>query len=219
MPVATATPTYVPGFKLVDADHSYWISRERILGVTEALTELGLLDGLHYVDDYYLDRGRQVHDYTAAVDRHARRKPVIDPAFLGYCASWEIFKDLWRPQFLLIEHPLCDPLRRFGGRPDRVAIMHRPGIPPHVGIPDLKTGGKETWHRFQASLYELLVRSWIASGTTLGAMAGMQVISYGVYVHADGSEPKVHPHRYEPSAPALISAAQIKRAVFPNAKR
>lgn len=213
MPTATV-PTYVPGFKLLDADHSYWIGRERILGVTEALTDLGLLDGLQYVDDYYLDRGRQVHDFTAAVDRGARRKPVIDPAFLGYCRSWTIFRELWRPQFLLIEHPLCDPIRRFGGRPDRVAIIHKPGIPVHVGIPDLKTGDFENWHRFQASLYELLVRAWIASGTTLGALAAMQVISYGVYVKADGSEPKVKAHPFERSAPALIAAAQIKRAVF-----
>ncbi len=211
---AAATPGYVPGFKLVDASHEYWIGRERILGVTEALTEIGLLDGVDYVDDYYLDRGRQVHDYTAAVDRHAKRKPAIDPDFLGYCGSWEVFKQLWRPQFLLVEQPLCDPLRRFGGRPDRVAVMRRPGIPAHVGIPDLKTGRKEKWHRFQASLYELLVRAWIASGTALTALQGMPVISYTVYVKADGSEPEVCAVRYEPTAPAIIAAAQIKRAVF-----
>lgn len=211
---AVASPTYVPGFKLVDEDHSYWIGRERILGVTEVLTELGILDGLNFVDDYYLDRGRQVHDYTAVVDRHPRRRPGIDPDFRGYCTSWEIFKEIWRPQFLLIEHPLCHPLRRYGGRPDRVAIMNRPGFPTHVGIPDLKTGDPEKWHRFQSSLYEDLVRAWIASGTTLGALEGMQIIAYGVYVHADGSEPMVRPHPYQPSAPALIAAAQVKRAVF-----
>jgi hypothetical protein len=211
---AVASPGYVPGFRLVDSDHSYWIGRERILGVTEALTEIGLLDGVTYVDDYYLDRGRQVHDYTAAIDRHAKRKPVIDPDFLGYCGSWEVYKQLWRPQFLMIEHPLCDPLRRFGGRPDRVAVINRAGIPPHVGIPDLKTGRPEKWHRFQASLYELLVRAWLASGTALKALEAMQVIPYDVYVHADGSEPDVQAVRFEPTAPALIAAAQIKRAVF-----
>ena len=163
------------------------------------------------------ERGQRVHAHTAALDhgqtpaRAARTAPLVDGED-GYCRSWDIWKALYHPQFVLIEHPLFDPIRRVAGAPDRVAVLRRPGFPIHIGNINLKTGDLEPWHALQLSIYDLLIQAWIASGQALGVLQQLRIINYGVYLRVDGGEPKTRTFDCDPRVHALLTTAQLRRS-------
>jgi hypothetical protein len=192
------------------ADHTYWVGAENIIGATEALQLLRLFDP----DVYPIsarDRGERVHRYTAARDLR-KRCPKVLPEERGYCASWARFVETWRLEFVLVEVPLWEPQLRVAGTLDRLAIVRRPGFPIHLAVIDGKTGVVEDWHRYQISIYELLVRHWL----TLPArrwLAKLPRHLYNVYMRADGREAKVCCIPFEPVVANLIPSAQVARMV------
>jgi hypothetical protein len=205
-------------------DHTYWLGNEQVLGCTECLKEVGILDDTWY-DDRGTERGTVVHRYSAAVDRKAPKKiinqvakPLYTNEWGGYAASWQIFVKAWVESWLMIETPLLDGQRRIAGSPDRVAIIRAPGV-RHIGIPDLKTGDVEPWHRFQASIYILLVHTWMRTkATQLQRLypfldLTQPPLHYGVYLRSDGDAPKVRAFTYEPTTQAIITTAQVKRSL------
>ena len=206
-------------------DHTYWLGHEQVLGCTEALDEIGLIDKTFYTDAAR-ERGHVVHQATAARDRKADAK-VTKPltkqlharGWDGYAASWELFVAQWVEQWLLIEQPLCSGLLRIGGTPDRVGIIRAPGV-RHIAVVDPKTGDIEPWHRYQASIYILLVQEWMkAKAAQLARLypfldIAQPPLHYGVYLKEDGTPPKIRAYSYERCTPALITAAQVRRSLY-----
>jgi hypothetical protein len=219
--------TAAASFSFREADHSYWIGAERILGCSEVLQILGILNTEWY-DDRGVDRGLAVHRHTAVVDAATARRArltrsqaaavALPGPWSGYADSWQAYVTERVRDFLLVEQPLCDAYRRLAGRPDRIAILHHPTV--HLAVLDLKTGDVEPWHRFQQSIYVLLVHAWITAKRPQLQRLFPDVdfskppVSYGVYLRADGKVPKVRTFAYEPTTQALITAAQVTRSLI-----
>ena len=204
------------GITLSHDDHTYWYGDERVLGTWETFAELGLYHPSFYTEAGR-DRGLRVHHRTAAQDAAADPAPPVLAEELGYCASWQQFVAVWTVlQWLLVERSLWEPRRRVAGTCDRVALAARPGTPRHVAIIDQKTGAEEPVHKYQLSVYELLVVAWLRVHHP--EWVDLPRIRYAVYLREDGAYPKVRVFAFEPVVEALVAAAQVKRALAPRAR-
>jgi hypothetical protein len=193
---------------LRELDHTYWCGPERILGCTESLTLLGIFDPTRYPIEAR-DRGDRVHRHTAARDAGKRKRHPLEPTDRPYVDSWTEYLAVWRPEFVLVEAQLWHPDLRVAGTVDRVAILQRPGIAKHLARIDIKTGLREPWHRYQLSIYQLLVDRWLQ--TQPKRLQALPRINYSVYLKPDGREPLVRAVEYEPVVVSFIAAAQAKR--------
>jgi len=208
---STRSKPAAAALQLREIDHTYWCGPERIIGTTEALVLLGIFDPTRYPVEAR-DRGDRVHRHTAARDVGRRKRHPLEPTDRPYVVSWDEYLAIWLPEFVLVEAQLWHPDLRVAGTVDRVAIIRRRGVRPHLATIDLKTGDREPWHRYQLSIYQLLVDRWLQ--TQPKRLQALPRINYSVYLRSDGREPLVRAVEFEPVVTSFIAAAQTKRLLL-----
>ena len=120
--------------------------------VTEILTDV-LGNKFDTVNPITLDRaskfGQAVHATLTLHDKNnlGEYDAVLEP----YLSAWIDFREMYKPEFLLIEARLTDDVLGFTGQPDRIAVMQG-----KTWVIDFKTGQKSPEQALQTAAYEYL---------------------------------------------------------------
>lgn len=141
-------------FRFDQADHSYWLGKTRLLGVTEVLQLAGLKD-LSRIDPGVLEhaskRGTAVHAACHYLDDGDLNWATVSPEIEPYIRAWERFKKETGVELLGIEKPIYHATLGFAGTPDRIVNLY-----PHKGIIDLKTYKPDVVTGVQLAAYSYL---------------------------------------------------------------
>ena len=137
---------------LLNDQHEYFVDGVRCPGVSEILLSAGITKP-YTGDPFYGDRGTAVHAATWLDDQGVLDESTVDPRIVGYIEAWRKYRR--ESGFTPIggETPLCHPLSRYAGTPDRWDASL---------LVDIKTGQEAPWHILQRAAYrELLKRSGV----------------------------------------------------------
>lgn len=138
-----------------DPEHKYWLGRERLLGVNETITGLGLEE-----DGFYTagasNRGHVVHAVLAGVARGLTFDwDLLDPDLHGWVKSGILWLDHMRtdPDFEImgVEEMRFHPTFRFAGQIDLVVRWRG-----YLWIMDWKSGKASKMTRFKMGAYAML---------------------------------------------------------------
>lgn len=141
-------------FRFDAAAHEYYdlVTGELLPHITGILEETGWVDTTWFTDESS-ERGQAVHTLTADYDLGAIEDPVgVDSAFKGWLLAHVKAMSVLRPEILAVEQPLVHPVYRFGGRPDRDAILYGTRA-----VLELKSGAPHKAHPIQTALQAILV--------------------------------------------------------------
>ena len=149
MRVATALEPVV--FHFDSHNHRYSVEGKEIPHITGMLLQVGLMDDTWFTEES-CDRGTAVHDLTAAYDLGALDPRSLVSNYKPYVLAHVAAMNVLRPTMLAVEEPEVHPRHRFGGRPDRIAKVHKV-----LTVLEVKTGAKEKSHQIQTALQAILV--------------------------------------------------------------
>lgn len=141
-------------FRFDSADHSYWLGKNRLIGVSEAIQDAGLKDFSQISPDvleHARQRGIAVHAACHYLDDGDLNWATVSPEIEPYIRAWERFKKETGVELLGIEKPIYHATLGFAGTPDRVVNLY-----PHKGIIDLKTFNPERVTGVQLAAYSYL---------------------------------------------------------------
>lgn len=160
MPEILSTP-YVLQFN--EQEHIYTVDGVLRPSVTQALKDVGLIDGQWYTDEARL-RGKAVHAACQFLDEEDLNWDTVLPEYRGYVQAWENFKRETGFQIgrdpdghLLSEYRLYHPGFGYCGTLDRQGAI---GTSDY--ILDIKTGEPEEWHAYQLAGYSQFFRNALA---------------------------------------------------------
>ena len=141
-------------FRFDTSDHSYWLGKTRLIGVSEAIQSAGLTDFSKIAPDvleHARQRGTAVHQACHFMDEGDLDWATVTPEIEPYVRAWERFKKETGVELLGIEKPLFHATLGFAGTPDRVVNLY-----PHKGIIDLKTYAPDVVTGIQLAGYSYL---------------------------------------------------------------
>ena len=141
-------------FRFDKADHSYWLGKTRLIGVSDAIQAAGLKDFSRIAPDvleHARQRGTAVHSACHYLDEGDLDWATVSPEIEPYVRAWERFKKETGVELLGIEKPLFHATLGYAGTPDRVVILY-----PHKGIIDLKTYAPDAVTGIQLAGYSYL---------------------------------------------------------------
>jgi len=141
-------------FRFDKADHSYWLGKTRLIGVSDAIQAAGLKDFSRIAPDvleHARQRGTVVHTACHFLDEGDLDWATVSPEIEPYVRAWERFKKETGVELLGIEKPLFHATLGFAGTPDRVVNLY-----PHKGIIDLKTYAPDAVTGIQLAGYSYL---------------------------------------------------------------
>jgi hypothetical protein len=141
-------------FRFDRVDHSYWLGKTRLIGVSEAIQAAGLKDFSMIkpeVLEHAQKRGTAVHAACQYLDEGDMDWSTVSPEIEPYVRAWERFKKDTGVELLGIEKPLFHATLGYAGTPDRVVNLY-----PHKGIIDLKTYAPDAVTGIQLAGYSYL---------------------------------------------------------------
>ena len=141
-------------FRFDRVDHSYWLGKTRLIGVSEAIQSAGLTDFSKIAPDvleHARQRGTAVHQACYFLDEGDLDWATVTPEIEPYVRAWERFKKETGVELLEIETPRYDATLGFAGTPDRIVRFG-----PISGTIDLKTYKPTDVTGVQLSAYSLL---------------------------------------------------------------
>ncbi len=141
-------------FRFDKADHSYWLGKTRLIGVSDAIQAAGLKDFSRIAPDvleHARQRGTAVHSACHYLDEGDLDWATVSPEIEPYVRAWERFKKETGVELLGIEKPLFHATLGYAGTPDRVVNLY-----PHKGIIDLKTYAPDAVTGIQLAGYSYL---------------------------------------------------------------
>ncbi len=156
----------------LDDNHRYFVDGQPCEGVTEILKGAGLIPTLYHNDNYYLDRGRYVHEAIALYFKGTLDFEALAEGIKGFVESAieYITRTGYKPA--LVEKMFYSPTFHYCGTMD--------AVPLH----DWKSGGKSPWQSLQVAAYwNLLIENKICFERPVV-----------VYLNGKGKLPKTQPY-------------------------
>ncbi len=141
-------------FRFEPETHSYFLGKNRLIGVSEAIQAAGLKDFSQIAPDvleHARQRGTAVHAACHFLDEGDLDWATVSPEIEPYVRAWERFKKETGVELIEIEKPKFHATLGFAGTPDRVVNLY-----PHKGIIDLKTYKPDLVTGVQLSSYSYL---------------------------------------------------------------
>lgn len=115
------------GLVFEEATHRYFLNGTEVPSVTATIRDNRLGGDFSRVDPAVLDRARQlgsaVHVALHYYDEGTLDTATVDPAVWPYLEAWARFKTERDVTVLVMEQRLADPVHRFGGTLDRIAVI------------------------------------------------------------------------------------------------
>ena len=143
--------------------HEFWwslydthtLSAEKVLEVTEIavpsvtqiLKTVGLISS-YPIPSQYAERGTEIHELTELVDQGKFLPEFASDEVYPYISSYEQFLDEHEVNILGSESMVFSELHFYAGIYDRLCELDGDLV-----LVDIKTGGKERWHRVQLGMY------------------------------------------------------------------
>jgi hypothetical protein len=141
---------------ILDESHRYWYGDRELVGCTNGLKNVGIIDTTHYTEEA-MARGTAVHGLIAHRLIYGRAKGP--KPFSGYLQAALKYLEESKAEILNVEMPLADLVLGIGGQPDLIALVNiKHVVEPRFAVIDWKTGGPERWHGYQTAWYEHLAR-------------------------------------------------------------
>lgn len=140
-------------FKFDKADHSYWLGKTRLIGVSEAIQDAGLKDFSRIVPDvleHARQRGTAVHSACHFFDQNDLDWDSVSDKIKPYVLAWEKFSKDIPLEWSDVEKPLFHATHGLAGTPDRVTEK------TERRIIDIKTYKPDTVTGVQLAAYSLL---------------------------------------------------------------
>lgn len=160
--------------------HTYTIDGKPAIGVTEALTSVGLINPRWYPEEARR-RGAFVHAASVLLDENDLHWPSVPEEWAGYLRSWQVFKDRMRLSILAVEQRVYDPLYMVAGTLDRIVQMGGSMVLLDLKTVGLGKGAPHFATRYQVAGYSgMYRREHKGQSFRLGA----------VVLQADGSLPR-----------------------------
>jgi len=162
------------GYRFDSDNHLHLVDGKPVVSVTSAMRGL-LFDPTKYREGA-ADRGTRVHDGLELWDLYGEE--TSDLEVLPYLAAWRRFRDEkgFKPE--QVEYACCSRKFGYAGVIDRIgSTLEFPRI-----LLDIKSGGKEPWHRIQTAAYAAMLAT------------PLELERWGVYVRDNGTyEIEIHP--------------------------
>lgn len=112
---------------LREADHTYWLGKQRIPSVSEIIKPVCNFDGIPVdVLERKSDIGKALHKLAEWHDRDGLKsidRKSIDPAVLPYFEAWRKFHRDMKPKWETIEHKQHSPAYGYAGTEDRFGTL------------------------------------------------------------------------------------------------
>lgn len=118
--------------------------------ITGMLQQTGWIDDTWFTEESSA-RGRAVHRLTADYDLGALDVASCVSRYRPYLLGHVKLMSMLQPTWYSIEEPLVHPVLRFGGRPDRIGLVHNV-----VTVMEIKSGTKHKAHPIQTALQAIL---------------------------------------------------------------
>jgi hypothetical protein len=135
-----------------DQGRAFW-NGERIPRVTEICS---LLAPRYFTDEYFLNRGRIIHQITEWEDTGELDESTVDLNLSGYLEAYRAFKQATGWKTLLSEIKFFHEKYRYCGRADRIGFFHNPKWKWTL---DIKSGQSHEADELQAPAYLFGLRS------------------------------------------------------------
>jgi hypothetical protein len=129
------------------------VTGETLPHITQMLEATGHVDSTWFTAEAR-DRGTAVHRLCADLDHEALEPSDLDEKdpYRNYLLAYAQALQIIRPTILDIEVPAVHVVHRYGGRPDRRAIVY--GL---QAVLEIKSGDPEKAHPIQCALQAILV--------------------------------------------------------------
>lgn len=131
--------------------HRFKLDGRPVPSVTTILKRRGLIDD-RWFDDYYANRGRDVHLTCQLYDEHDLDEETLDPILAGYLEGWKRFLKENDVKILEIESPIYSVFQ-YAGILDRIVNMNIGGM-IYTAIIDIKSGAVPWWVGLQLAAYK-----------------------------------------------------------------
>jgi hypothetical protein len=119
--------------------------------ITELLTVSGWTNE-RWFEEEHSARGRAVHRLTAEYDLRALDPDDCMSQFRPYLLAHVVCTEIVKPTWRHIETPFVHSKLRFGGRPDRVALVY-----DALSVWEVKSGQIDKSHAIQTALQALVI--------------------------------------------------------------
>lgn len=147
----------------------------RLVSVTQAIKEAGLMGDTSFWTDEARNRGTAVHQMVEFFDQGDLDEEGLDPALVPYLDAYKWFQHDHQPTWSHIEQRRCDVVLRYAGTVDRAGTL---ATTKHAVVVDVKSGTPAPWHGVQLSAYRRLLAAELPPPI---------VIRYALYLSADGT--------------------------------
>lgn len=141
-------------FRFDKADHSYWLGKTRLIGVSDAIQAAGLKDFSRIAPDvleHARQRGTAVHAACHYLDDGDLNWETVSSEIEPYVRAWDRFKTDTALKINEIERPRYHATYGFAGTPDRIVK-----IGEHAGTLDIKTYCPDAVTGVQLAAYSYL---------------------------------------------------------------
>ena len=137
--------------RFIESPHSYLHDGEPIPGITQILSEMGLM-GDYQPDPWYLERGRLVHLACEYLDKDGLDWDSLDDEIRSRVEAYQKFKKDYDFKPRMIEQPVHNHRLNVACTPDREG-----NIKWHDAVVELKNGGRQKWHRLQLAIQAICI--------------------------------------------------------------
>ncbi|MEN6440510.1 MAG: hypothetical protein ABFD97_18200, partial [Syntrophobacter sp.] len=130
-----------------EATHTYRVNGRPIPSVTGILRAENFIDTAFFTD-YGRERGKLAHLAIHLLDMGELDEESLDPVLSPFVEAWKRFRADTGVEIIESEQPIVDPLRRYAGTPDKIAMLYG-----KTTVLDVKTGTVSPWVRLQLCAY------------------------------------------------------------------
>lgn len=138
-----------PIVDFIASTHRYYLGERELPSVTAVLKEAGLVDDRWFTEEARL-RGTYVHLACHLIDDDDLAPDSLDPALDPYIAAYTRFLELTKPEWVYVEHRICDVAQGYAGTLDRAGTFTING---HKTLIDIKSGSVPPWVGPQTAAY------------------------------------------------------------------
>lgn len=141
-----------PVFRYDNAYHRYTLDGVEIAHITGLLTAAGYINDL-WMDDEGRERGSLVHGLATDYDLGAITDPAgVECEHKGYFLAYVEAMRRIKPRWTHVEIAMVDPVRRWGGRPDRCGVIWGA-----KAVLEIKSGARHPVTGIQLAMHAMLV--------------------------------------------------------------
>lgn len=158
---------------ILNDNHEYFVSGNRVLGVTEILEKAGLIDDTWFTESTRA-RGEAVHLACHYLDDDDLDWDTVEGEYKPYVEAYKKFLTECKPKWTQIEYKIHNKLYNYCGTFDRFGHLFE-----NYSVLDIKTGLIQPWAALQLAAYAEIMDLKVRTG--LVTRYGLNLKKNGTY--------------------------------------